>query len=185
VRSASGLLLSLKSMAEVTANWLVSHAHQDGRPKMTLCSSPARLQCLSPKHCKQTIRVRRWLKRRMEANPPSQIGVDNPLPNGRRPDHSRQGYGKRWPEGLISPPRPIAIIKACASSAGPAGPRLDDPTRQEDPGCSSTEPCALGAPLAAGSPGLNWTASCGAARASPAAQGAGWCPKGGLAPRGV
>jgi len=102
VRSASGLLLSLKSMAEVTANWLVSHAHQDGRPRMTLCSSPARLQCLSPKHCKQTIRVRRWLKRRMKANPPSQIGVDNPLPNSRRPDHSRQGYGKRWLEGLIS-----------------------------------------------------------------------------------
>lgn len=132
-------------MAEVTANWLVSHAHQDGRPRMTLCSSPARLQCLSPNHCKQTIRVRRWLKRRMKANPPSQIGVDNPLPNSRRPDHSRQGYGKRWLEGLISPPRPIAIIKACASSAGPAGPRLDDPTRQKDPGCSSMEPCALGA----------------------------------------
>jgi hypothetical protein len=145
VRSASGLLLSLKSMAEVTADWLMSHAHQDGRPRMPLCSSPARLQCLSPKHCKQTIRVRRWPKRRMKANPPSQTGVDNPLPNSRRPDQSPQGYGKRWFEGLISPPRPIAIIKACASSAGPAGPRLDAPTRQEDPGCSSMEPCAWGA----------------------------------------
>jgi hypothetical protein len=32
VKSASGLLLSLKSTAEVTADWLMSNAHQDGRP---------------------------------------------------------------------------------------------------------------------------------------------------------
>jgi hypothetical protein len=133
VRSASGPLLSLKSMAEVTADWLMSDAHQDGRLGddalfVTRVSPPPVTEGVRANHQDTTMG-----QPMNEGEPTSQMGVDDPSRDSRRPDQSRQGYAECWFQSLISASRPIAIIKARDSSTGRAGPRLDKPARRQDP----------------------------------------------------